>query len=116
MLATSSKMGGPCLSIGLARFDWSPAKKAANSWNCCRFQGSVGWSWHWAHWICTPMKTRETSPASSTAWAFSARPNSDVQRRPFSWFEPSAVMTSAAISSQGRPLANRSASQTSKAG
>ena len=27
------------------------------------FHFSVLWSWHWAHWICTPRKTRDALPA-----------------------------------------------------
>ena len=86
---STSKIGncpGMARTIGLARV---PEKNAANSWNCSRFQESVLWSWHWAHWICTPRKIREISPASSTglaSWA-SAR-----LAAPFSSTRPVAVI------------------------
>ena len=47
------------------RFDLTPEKKAANSWNCWRFQGSLGWSWHWALDLDAE-EHPETSPAIST--------------------------------------------------
>jgi len=43
---TSNPRTRPSVNTGRAAIR---GKKAANSWNCCRFQRSVGWSWHWAH-------------------------------------------------------------------
>ena len=101
---------GPLGAIPLLLRAWMPPKKAANSWNCSRFQRSDGWSWHWAHWICTPRNTRETSPASSTAWpAWAAVRTAE----PVSPVLPVAVIIAAATSSQGRFLPNCSVSHSS---
>src|SRR5262249_2507290 len=52
------------LSSRISRLLTRP-KWAANSWNWWRFQTSLGWSWHWAHWIWRPRKTRDVSAAVS---------------------------------------------------
>ena len=44
--ATTSKI---CGWVWPTRRILVPAKNEANSWNCCRFHESLGWSWHWAH-------------------------------------------------------------------
>ncbi len=40
-------------------------KKEAKAWKSLSFQRSNGWSWHWAHSIRTPRKSRAVRPASA---------------------------------------------------
>jgi hypothetical protein len=67
---------------------------------------SVLWSWHWAHWICTPRKTREVAPARSAGVSlylssqFTA-PFTALASSPSGRFCPEAVSSPRTSSSQG---------------
>ena len=57
------------------------------------------WSWHCAHWICTPRKFFATAPA--VLWALPSQ-RAMYPAAPFSSVRPVAVMRSWAISLYGR--------------